>query len=557
MITVALYARVSSEKQAQNNTIESQIIAVENQIRTDGHTLLDGYKFIDNGYSGSHLIRPGLEQLRDKVAAGEIDKIYMHSPDRLSRKYAYQMILLEEFQKAGVVISFLNCQINDNPESQLLLQMQGMIAEYERAKIMERNRRGKVHAAKKGAISVMSQAPFGYRYVDKYTGGGQAFFEINEKEAEIVKKIFFMIGQERLSIGQVHRKLNEIYPFTRKGLTNWSRSTIWSILKNPAYIGQAAFGKKKTSKKLPCVRPKKGSSEHPKQNYSVCKTKKEDWIYISVPAIIEKKLYDSVQMQLEENQKIARASLKGNNFLLQGLVVCKQCGYGYYAKRASSIPRRGKVYNYVYYRCTGTDSYRFAGKKLCNNTQLRMEMLDIAVWEEVQNLLNNPFRLLEEYERRSSELENSSLDQTNASLDNQINRLKRGISKLIDSYTQEYIDQSEFEPRIKEMKQRLKLLENEHKKIIDQIKLKRELRLIINGLENFSSSVQAKLIDLDWHIKRDIIRTLVKRIEINQEEVTVVFRVDDLPATNNHAKHTSKVLHDCPSSRYSRCRFNV
>lgn len=327
--------------------------------------MLDKYKFIDNGYSGSHLIRPGLEQLRDKVAAGEIGKVYMYSPDRLSRKYAYQMVLLEEFQKAGTEVSFLNCQTNDNPESQLLLQMQGMIAEYERAKIMERNRRGKIHAAKKGAVSVMAQAPFGYLYIDKYTGGGQAFFEIHEKEAEIVRKIFFWIGQERLSIGQVHRQLNEIYPFTRKGLTN-------------------------------------------------------------------------------------------------------------------------------------TDSYRFAGKKLCSNTQLRMEMLDIAVWDEVQNLLKNPSCLLNEYERRSSELENSSLDHTSNSLDNQINRLKRGISKLIDSYTQEYIDQSEFEPGIKEMKQRLKLLENEHEKIIDQIKLKKELRLIINRLENFSSSVNAKLANIDW-----------------------------------------------------------
>src|ERR1700721_1678702 len=147
MIMVALYARVSSEKQAQNNTIESQIVALERQILTDNHTLLEEHKFIDNGYSGSHLIRPGLERLRDKIYAGEIDKLYIHSPDRLSRKYAYQMILLEEFQKAGTEVIFLNCQTNDTPESQLLLQMQGMISEYERARIIERNRRGKIHAA--------------------------------------------------------------------------------------------------------------------------------------------------------------------------------------------------------------------------------------------------------------------------------------------------------------------------------------------------------------------------------------------------------------------------
>ncbi|WCR59880.1 MAG: Transposon Tn3 resolvase [Wolbachia endosymbiont of Ctenocephalides felis wCfeF] len=139
MVTVSLYARVSSGKQAQENTIASQVAALEKQISTDGYKLLSEYKFIDNGYSGSNLVRPDLEKLRDKVTEGKIDRIYIHSPDRLSRKYAYQMVLLEEFEKAGAETVFLNYEINDNPESQLLLQMQGMIAEYERAKIMERS----------------------------------------------------------------------------------------------------------------------------------------------------------------------------------------------------------------------------------------------------------------------------------------------------------------------------------------------------------------------------------------------------------------------------------
>jgi site-specific DNA recombinase len=549
MITVAIYARVSSEKQAQDNTIASQISALENQVVEDGHTLLDEFKFIDNGYSGSNLIRPALEKLRDKVSAGEIDKIYIHSPDRLSRKYAYQMILLEEFQKAGTEISFLNCQISDSAESHLLLQMQGMIAEYERAKIMERNRRGKIHAAKSGRISVLAQAPFGYRYIDKYTGGGQAFFETNAKEAEIVRKIFFWIGQERLSIGAVHRKLNEIYPFTRKGKNYWCRSTVWSILKNPAYKGLAAFGRKKTIKQLPRIRPKKGSSEHPKRNFSVSSVGEENWIYIPVPAIIDEDIYNAVQRQLEENKKSARIGEKGTSFLLQGLIVCKQCDYAYYAKRLSSTPRKNKVYNYAYYRCGGTDAYRFGGKRLCSNTQIRMDTLDVAVWEEVKGLLKNPERLLKEYERRILELESSSLDQTNDSLEKQINRLKRGISKLIDSYTQEYIDKNEFEPRIKEMKQRLKLIEKEKNNILDQLKLKNELRLIVTDLEHFSSCVETKIEQIDWHTKRDIIRTLVKRIEINEEDVTVVFRLNELPPTKRPTGDYSGSLQHCPTGR--------
>ncbi len=146
---------------------------------------------MDDGYSGAILVRPALERLRDQLVLGDINKLYVHSPDRLSRKYAYQMILLEEFQAQGVEVIFLNCEMNDNPESQLLLQMQGMIAEYERAKIMERHRRGKIHSAKRGSVSVLSTAPYGYHYINKHTGGGKASLEIIAEQATVVRKIFF------------------------------------------------------------------------------------------------------------------------------------------------------------------------------------------------------------------------------------------------------------------------------------------------------------------------------------------------------------------------------
>ncbi|OJH30308.1 Transposon gamma-delta resolvase [Armadillidium vulgare] len=214
---VSLYARVSSRQQAQENTIESQIVELERRISSDGHELLDEHRFVDNGYSGSNLERSGLESLRDRVAEGKIDKIYIHSPDRLSRKSAYQALLLEEFRKAGSEVIFLNHKFEDNPESNMFLGIQGLVAEYERAKIMERNRRGKLHAAKTGRISVMSNAPYGYRYIAKHVGEGSAQFEVDEEEADVVRKIFSWIGQERASIGEVVHRLNKIPVITRTG----------------------------------------------------------------------------------------------------------------------------------------------------------------------------------------------------------------------------------------------------------------------------------------------------------------------------------------------------
>ncbi len=283
--------------------VQSQIDALKTKIIADGLTLFKEYQFIDNGYSGSNLIRPALEKLRDQVAAGTIDKIYIHSPDRLSRKYTYQMILTEEFEKSGVEVVFLNFQFNDNPESNLLLQMQGMIAEYERSKIMERHRRGRIHAAKRGSINVLSGAAYGYRYIDKHTNGGQASFEVVEEEAEIVRKIFNWVGKERLTLGEVSRNLQKDHVTTKTGKTYWDRGTICYMLKNPAYKGQTEFGRQKTGIKLPHIRPRKDSSEHPKNNFSRYAVEKENWIYIPVPAIIDEDIFDAVQEQLEENKK--------------------------------------------------------------------------------------------------------------------------------------------------------------------------------------------------------------------------------------------------------------
>jgi site-specific DNA recombinase len=549
MTTVSFYARVSSEKQAQTNTILSQIAAIENRIHRDGHTILEDFKFIDNGYSGSHLIRPALEKLRDRVAEGEIDKIYIHSPDRLARKYAYQMIMIEEFQKAGAEIIFLNYQTNDSPESHLLLQMQGMIAEYERGKIMERNRRGKLHAAKQGFLNVLSGAPYGYRYIDKHAGSGRAYYEIQVEEADVVRKIFSWIGIERLSIGEVCRRLKKLNISSAKGKFYWDRSVIWLMLKNPAYKGQAAFGKTKIGPMLPRLKPQKHSHEHPKYNYSIYPVKKEDWIYIPVPALIDEKLFDIVQEQLEENKKAARVKQRGASYLLQGLLVCQRCHYAYYGKPVRN--KRGqKIDEYAYYRCIGTDAYRFGGIRICDNKQIRTDTLEIAVWEEVKYLLKNPVRIAKEHQKRLMDLEKSSTHKTDESLEKQRNKLQRGIGRLIDSYAEGSIDKEEFEPRIKMMKNSLRIIEAQKKKINEQKNIKNELRVLITQLEHFSAQVKSRLDNIDWYTQRDIIRTLVKRVEINLEEVNVVFRVQDLPDFKGKKKEEkdTNLQHCCGSN---------
>jgi len=202
-IRAAFYARVSSEQQAAAHTIESQISALSERARSDGTPVPPERQFVDDGYSGATLIRPALDRLRDLATVGAIDRIYVHSPDRLARNYAYQVLLLDEWRRRGVELIFLNRPLGQSPEDDLLLQVQGIVAEYERAKIMERSRRGKKHAAQSGSLNVMSNAPFGYRYVSVREGGGQARFEPVAEQARIVQQIFSWIGRDRCSLAEV------------------------------------------------------------------------------------------------------------------------------------------------------------------------------------------------------------------------------------------------------------------------------------------------------------------------------------------------------------------
>jgi site-specific DNA recombinase len=524
---VALYARVSSDQQAKSGTIESQIAALKERIAADGEQIAEGMRFIDAGVSGATLIRPQLERLRDRAALGLIERLYVLSPDRLSRKYAHQVLLMEELSACGVEVVFLNHTIGASPEEALLLQMQGMISEYERAKIMERNRRGKLHGAKRGSVNVLSTAPYGYRYIRKQADGTPAQYVIDLPQAATVRQIFAWIGVERLSIGEVVRRLTEAGVLTASGKPYWDRSVVWGMLQNPAYMGRAAFGKTQARDPLPRVRAQRHSADTPKKGYSAVRTEPSGWIEIPVPAIINEALFLAVQEQLDENRKSARQRRHGAVYLLQGLTVCGQCRYAYYGKKVSKAAGRQ---HYAYYRCIGTDAYRFGGARICDNQQVRTERLDELVWQQVAALLAHPDRLKTEYERRLDALEQTGRENADtAALERQKFHLEKGKSRLIDSYAEGVIDKADFNPKIRQLKIKLEQIDHQIEESRRHEAGQFELFLVINRLEEFAAAVNDQLSTIDFATKREIIRALVKRIEIHKEEIIVVFRVDPDP----------------------------
>jgi site-specific DNA recombinase len=529
-LRVALYVRVSGEQQAKEDTIDSQLEAVTRRIESDGLGCDPELRFVDDGYSGSVLVRPGLERLRDQAAAGVIDRLYVLDPDRLSRKYAYQVLILEELTRRGVEVVFVRNPIGRGPEQDLLLQVQGMIAEYERAKILERCRRGKQHAARRGSVNVLAGAPYGYRYVGKHEGGGEARYQVVAEEARVVRKIFEWVGQERCSIGEVCRRLQRDGVPTRTGKSAWDRAVIWSYLKNPAYKGTAGFGKTRAGDFKPQrLRPHRGRPEQPRSPVTRVKTSTEEQIFINVPALVDEDLFASVQAQLEENRHRRRERPRGGGYLLQGLVVCKRCGYGCYGKLVSvSRAATKREFHYAYYRCTGSDAYRFGGQRLCWNKPIRTDVLDAAVWDDVRHLLSEPERVRAEYERRLQRPETGAGREAKH-LNNVIVNVKKMISRLIDAYGEGLLDKSEFEPRILAARERLAKLEEERHQRMDEATREEELRLVIGQLEEFAQRVSRELEEPDWATRREIIRALVKQIEIDEHEVRVVYRVSPSP----------------------------
>src|SRR6516164_5562303 len=305
MRVAAIYARVSSERQRQEQTIASQTAALRELAEQRGLVVPEELVFEDDGFSGASLQRPALEQLRDRAFEECFEVVLCHAPDRLARRYAYQVLLLEELARGGVEVVFAKGpERSGSPEDELLRQFQGMIAEYERAQIAERCRRGKLHRARAGAVSVLSGAPYGYRYVRR-TEHADAFYEIDELEAPVVREIFERYVERRESIVQIGRALSKQGVPTRTGTPHWGSSTIWAILRNPAYIGQAAYGRRRSTGEP--AKPLRRTRQQGRRlgRYGYEHVGPEHWLRIPVPALTGEEQYALAQELLARNRRLS------------------------------------------------------------------------------------------------------------------------------------------------------------------------------------------------------------------------------------------------------------
>ena len=537
MTMAAIYARVSSERQKEEHTIGSQILVLTDLATNEGLTVPDNWIFQDEGYSGATLVRPGLERLRDIVCEGQVEKILIYAPDRLSRKYAYQVLLVEEFSRHGVEVVFTNSPQAKTPEEQLLLQFQGMIAEYERAQITERTRRGKRYRAKSGIVNVLSGAPYGYHYIKK-TDTSLAYYKIIAEEAEIVRTVYRLYVEDGLSINAIARWLNDHQIPTRKKISLWERSTIWAMLRNPAYQGTACFGKTRKVERKKITRPLRQRGGFSPRCSANQECPKEDWIEIPVPAIIDRDFYQLAQERLEHNKKYSkRRTIEPT--LLQGVLVCKTCGYAYY--RTSTRTSKRKIY---YYRCLGSDNYRFPQGRVCQNRPIRQDHLDEIIWHKVVELLSNPEMIKAEINRRVKEIQSSNpTKKRKASIEKELLRLGNCIQRLLDAYQENLVKIEELRDRMPRLRKRQKALESELASLECTLSAQKSVLRLATDIESFLNQLKSAADTLRVEERQKILRLIVKEILIDDEAVTIKHSI---PLTNKSRAEKLKGSSDIP-----------
>jgi site-specific DNA recombinase len=525
MKSIALYARVSTEHQEKQSTIASQIAGLKERAQRDGHVVLAGDVYADDGYSGSTLVRPALERLRDRAAEGGLDVLYVLSPDRLARRYAYQVLLIEELTRYGVQVVFVTGPQGRGPEEELLVQVQGMIAEYERARILERSRRGKLHKARTGQVNPLSCAPYGYQYVCK-AEGEPARYQPLLHEAKVVRSVFQWLVEEQSSLRSIAKRLMAEGIPTRTGKAVWRPSAVSKMMRNPAYMGLAGFGKTEPAPPTKLLKPPRGRNGMPRNEKSSSRRKPEsEWVRIPVPALVAVETFAAAQEQLERNRQLAARNARSDRYLLRGLVRCAKCGYGYYG-RTNGRRRQRDGQQLGYYYCFGSDRRSFGGQPVCTNRPVRVDHLDRYVWESVVEVVRDPERVAAEWARRGAE--GGTVAELRRERD-ELARVQAGqeqtLRRLQDAYEAGAFEVGELTERTRRVRERLRRGREELEQAEARLKQTVEVHALASKLSDFADQVRSGLNGLDWSGRQQLVRMLVSRIEVDDDAATIVYRL--------------------------------
>ena len=525
---VALYARVSTERQQERGTVTSQLEALRAAAEADGHDVIE--EFVDDGYSGARLDRPALDRLRDAAEAGDLDGVICLCADRLARAYAYQVLILEELERFGVRVRFLEGPAHgEDPQATLLVQMQGVIAEYERAKIAERYRRGKLYRARAGEIPFWKTS-YGHRRV-KPADGGPARIEILEPEAEIVREIFRAYVERGLSVRQIALELRDRRVPSPTGKPIWGTSTIQRLLRNEAYIGTVYYNRRES---LDGNGPRGARNRKTRHR----ERPREEWIPIPVPAVVDRHTFERVRQVSRDNSKWNPRGAEWGAWLLRGLIECGHCQVGCNCHRMRG--RNGTFHRYYY--CRNHDLLRAGSEdRRCPERNIRANELDEYVFQQVRQALVDPRQLVagERAVIASAPVDENELVAAQLRhLETALESSERERIRLLDAYQAELLELDELTRRTAALGARRDQLAQEKNALTERsAELATDNRLR-RRLAGFAERVAASLDDLDVEGRRRLLRLVVEKVRVTGWRVEIHLKIplpddppDDPPGT--------------------------
>jgi len=490
MKKAVIYGRVSTERQEEQKTIDSQLAELREICKKDGVEVVKEY--IDDGWSGGTLDRPALDQLRDDAPKGLFKAIYFHSQDRLARDHIDQGIVERELMKRGIEVIYYNKPVND--ENRLETGMKALFAEHERRLILERTRRGRLHKAKQGII-VSSNAPYGY---DKK--GNR--YEINKNEAGVVKLIFNLYIQFN-SQREIIRELSKRNIRPREGKNYWGRSSIGKVLTNETYIGTTYFNKRQRIE-----------LENPKNKYRrVVKNglrlrDRSEWIPIKVSSILDEDIFQTVQGLLKRNTKINR--VKSSPYLLSGLIKCGYCGSSYCGEKYHGEP---------YYRCNNRHK-TFPNPPTCKAGSVKAEKIENYIWNKISGTMKNPKLLTEIILGLANKITDSEklLKEEKTDLLKEKGKLAYKKDKALELYTDENIDKEALYKKMNDYSRLEEGINQKIKDIEERLGQLTQRPSLVRKVEQFSKLVKKGVEKMTFQERQEFLKFVIEEITYYSHE---------------------------------------
>lgn len=506
MKRAAIYARVSTRRQEQEATIESQVAQLVGYAQQQGYELSPSQHYLDQAVSGRYLARPGLDRLRDAALAEAFEVVLCLSPDRLARQLGAQQVVLSELERLGIELIFLNQpHLDDSPQAQLLLNIQGSFAEYERLLISDRMRRGKLYRLRQGQ-SRPSQVPYGYRFQSASRTEASSWLVVPE-EAIIVERLFVWYTQEQRALGHLAQRLNEQGVPSPAG-KRWSSSTIGRLLRQPAYKGTAYYNRTQADYREIGQPRRQGQGRLQFPRYQARPA--EEWIVASVPALIDEVTWQVAQERLAMNSRFAQRN-SCRSYLLRGLLVCEICGHTLQGRTIDQT---------VTYRCLYGGKHRAPGVPV-HTCVVRAEMAEPLVWQVLADLLRAPEQL---------EAAWAAVQAAQTPAEGEINQwqqrhslLRQRRRRLLDAYEAGVLS-------LDDLIQRQNPLDIELRELDRRLAQAQPTIAPQLSLERFTQQIERALTASDLETQQEVLRLLIERIVVSNEALTIEHII---PIANN------------------------